>query len=215
MASRPVGGHYFGEVVAITAAFRARESALSGRLVGMPLEYRRLRKAALGTALVFTASGAILGTWVSRLPAVRDHLHASPGQLGGALLAMGVGSLLSMPITGHFCHRFGTRTMVIVTAALSTLILAAIGQVDTLLQLTVALFAFGLDRPQSVPMLVEARFDAVDQGVALRAGEHAREVLHDRGVGAECGEGLAVAVAPATQEESLRLHPTHLTRGYP
>ncbi len=110
----------------------------------MPLEYRRLRKAALGTALVFTASGAILGTWVSRLPAVRDHLHASPGQLGGALLAMGVGSLLSMPITGHLCHRFGTRTMVIVTAALSTLILAAIGQVDTLLQLTVALFALGL-----------------------------------------------------------------------
>ena len=57
---------------------------------------------------------------------------------------MGAGSLLSMPITGHLCHRFGTRTMVIVTAALSTLILAAIGQVDTLLQLTVALFALGL-----------------------------------------------------------------------
>src|SRR5690348_1033244 len=110
----------------------------------MPLEYHRLRKAAIGTALVFTASGTILGTWVSRLPAVRDHLHASPGQLGGALLAMGIGSLLSMPTTGHLCRRFGTRTMVIVTATLSALILATLGRVDTLWQLTVALFAFGL-----------------------------------------------------------------------
>jgi predicted MFS family arabinose efflux permease len=110
----------------------------------MPLDYRRLRKAAIGTALVFTASGTILGTWVSRLPAVRDHLHASPGQLGGALLAMGIGSLLSMPTTGHLCRRFGTRTMVIVTAALSVLILTALGQADSLLQLTVGLFAFGL-----------------------------------------------------------------------
>jgi hypothetical protein len=34
----------------------------------MPLEYRRLRKAALGTALVFTASGAILGIWSAAKP---------------------------------------------------------------------------------------------------------------------------------------------------
>src|SRR5262249_61635241 len=105
----------------------------------MPPEDHRLRKAAIGTALVFTASGSVLGTWVSRLPAVRDHLHASPGQLGGALLAMGIGSLLSMPTTGHLCRRFGTRTMIIVTASLSLLILTALGRVDSLLQLTVAL----------------------------------------------------------------------------
>src|SRR5205823_1622610 len=36
----------------------------------------RLRDAALGTALVFAVSGAQLGTWVSRLPAVRDRVHA-------------------------------------------------------------------------------------------------------------------------------------------
>jgi predicted MFS family arabinose efflux permease len=78
------------------------------------------------------------------LPAVRDHLHANPGQLGAALLAMGIGSLLSMPLTGHLCRRFGTRTMVIVTATVSVLLLAALGRADSLLQLTAALFAFGL-----------------------------------------------------------------------
>jgi MFS family permease len=104
----------------------------------------RLRNAAIGTALVFTASGSMLGAWVSRLPAVREHLHARPGQLGAALLAMGVGSLLSMPLTGHLCRQFGSRAVVMVNAALSCLALAVLGQVSSLTQLAAVLFCFGL-----------------------------------------------------------------------
>jgi MFS family permease len=107
-------------------------------------DYRRLRTAAIGTALVFTASGTVLGAWVSRLPAVREHLHASPGQLGIALLAMGIGSLLSMPLTGYLCRWFGSRQVVAVNAVLGAVALAALGQVDTLVQLGAVLFGFGL-----------------------------------------------------------------------
>ena len=102
------------------------------------------RRAAIGTALVFTASGAILGGWVSRLPAVREHLHASPGQVGTALLAFGVGSWVSMPLTGTLVRRLGSRVVVAVDAALTCAGLAVVGRVETLTQLTVTLFFVGV-----------------------------------------------------------------------
>jgi MFS family permease len=110
----------------------------------MPTSYARLRTAAIGTALVFTASGGVLGTWVARLPAVRDHLHASTGQLGAALLAMGIGSLVSMPVTGLLSRRFGSRQVLVVTAALTCAGIVALGRVGTLAQLAAVLFGFGL-----------------------------------------------------------------------
>lgn len=102
------------------------------------------RQAALGSALVFAASGAILGCWVSRLPALRDHLHASPGRLGTALLAFGVGSLASMPLTGRVVRRLGSRIVVAVDAVLACAALAVVGRVDTLGRLTVAMLVLGV-----------------------------------------------------------------------
>jgi MFS family permease len=102
------------------------------------------RRAAIGSALVFAASGAILGAWVSRLPALRDHLHATPGQLGTALLAFGVGTLASMPLTGRVVRRVGSRVVVAVDALLACAVLATVGRVDTLTELTVAMFVLGV-----------------------------------------------------------------------
>src|SRR2546421_12676319 len=73
------------------------------------MEEITLRRAAVGTAVVFAASGAQLGTWVSRLPAIRDRVHASPAQIGLILLAGGIGSLVSLPSTGGLCRRVGSR----------------------------------------------------------------------------------------------------------
>jgi MFS family permease len=106
--------------------------------------YPRFRNAALGTAVVFTASGAMLGDWVSRLPAVQERLHATPGQLGAALFAMGIGSLLAMPTSGVLCRKFGTRTMVAVCSALACVALALLGQADSLIRLGITLFCFGV-----------------------------------------------------------------------
>jgi MFS family permease len=106
--------------------------------------YRRLRRAAVGTAVVFTISGALLGTWVSRLPATRDRLHASGAELGLALLAMGLGSLSSMPVTGTLCRRFGARNMVALTAVPAGAVVAALAFVPSLPLLAVALYGYGL-----------------------------------------------------------------------
>jgi predicted MFS family arabinose efflux permease len=93
---------------------------------------------------VFLVSGALLGTWVSRLPATRDRLHASGSELGLALLVMGLGSLSSMPVTGTLCRRFGSRAMVAVTAVPACAVLASTAFVPSLLTLTLALYAYGL-----------------------------------------------------------------------
>lgn len=76
----------------------------------------RLRRAALASGAVFALSGGLGATWVARLPTVRDQLHTQTGALGLALLCMGLGSILVMPLTGPLCTRFGSRTVVAVTA---------------------------------------------------------------------------------------------------
>jgi predicted MFS family arabinose efflux permease len=102
-----------------------------------------MRRAAQATALVFGANGFLLSAWVARLPATRDRLAAGAAELGLALLAPGVGSLLSMPFSGRWCRRFGSRAVVAATTVASAAILAALPLVPDLPALAAALFVWG------------------------------------------------------------------------
>ena len=59
-----------------------------------------------------------MATWASRIPQVRDRLHLNPSQLGFLLLAIAVGSLISLPLSGPLVARIGSRRVV---SAMSTL----------------------------------------------------------------------------------------------
>jgi predicted MFS family arabinose efflux permease len=113
---------------------QARQGAAAGR---------RLRRAALATALVFAVNGFLLASWVSRLPATRDRLGASAAELGLALLAPGFGSLLSMPFSGRWCRRFGSRAVIAATTVVASVTLAALAVVPTLVALGLTLFVWG------------------------------------------------------------------------
>ena len=67
------------------------------------------RRAHLAVFFVFAFNGFVFASWASRLPAVRDDLAISPGQLGLVLLIGSAGSVLALPLTGTLVHRFGTR----------------------------------------------------------------------------------------------------------
>ena len=101
------------------------------------------RRAALATALVFAVNGLLLATWVARIPATRDRLGASAAELGLVLLAPGVGSLLSMPFSGRWCRRFGSRLVVAATTVASSVVLVLLAVVPTLVGLGLALFVWG------------------------------------------------------------------------
>ncbi|MGH7760007.1 MAG: MFS transporter [Candidatus Dormibacteraceae bacterium] len=45
-------------------------------------------------SVAFLAFGAVSGSWVPRLPALKDHLHMSDAQVGYALLAFSLGALI-------------------------------------------------------------------------------------------------------------------------
>ena len=101
------------------------------------------RRAALATALVFAVNGLLLATWVARIPATRDRLGASAAELGLVLLAPGIGSLLSMPFSGRWCRRFGSRLVVAATTVAACTALVALAVVPTLVALGLTLFVWG------------------------------------------------------------------------
>jgi predicted MFS family arabinose efflux permease len=101
------------------------------------------RRAALATALVFAVNGLLLTTWVARIPATRDRLGASAAELGLVLLAPGIGSLLSMPFSGRWCRRFGSRQVVAATTVASSVVLVLLAVVPTLVGLGLTLFVWG------------------------------------------------------------------------
>jgi predicted MFS family arabinose efflux permease len=102
-----------------------------------------LRRAGLATAVVFATNGFLLASWVARLPATRDRLGASAAELGLVLLAPGFGSLLSMPFSGRWCRRFGSRAVVAATTVAASAVLVALAAVPTLVALGAALFVWG------------------------------------------------------------------------
>jgi fucose permease len=81
---------------------------------------------------------------MSRLPAVRDRLHISLADLGFALLAMGAGSLISMPAAGRICRRYGSRWVTWVSTGLACGALVGLGVAADARWIAVVLFAFGL-----------------------------------------------------------------------
>jgi predicted MFS family arabinose efflux permease len=104
----------------------------------------RLTRAALGTALVFTAAGTVTGVWASRLPSIRDRIDATPGQLSLALLAMGVGSVIAMPVAGYACRWFGSRQVTLVTVAVGCAAFGVAGFAPSLSVLIGVMFVFGI-----------------------------------------------------------------------
>jgi len=70
------------------------------------------RRATVAVLVVFALNGFLFANWVSRLPAVRDALGLTPGQMGLLLLVGSVGSLLALPAAGALAQRWGTALTV-------------------------------------------------------------------------------------------------------
>jgi MFS family permease len=69
--------------------------------------------------VVFAVAGLAISQALARVPAVRDQVGASTGELGVALVGAGLGSLLAMPFTGSLVDRFGSRAVVRVCIVLA------------------------------------------------------------------------------------------------
>jgi MFS family permease len=122
--------------------------------------------------LGFAALGVFWGAWGAAVPAVQRQAQASDGELGLALVLVGVGALVSMRATGVLGDRFGPRLTPIAVAAFG---LAAVlpGVAHSPSQLYVCLLVVGAT---SGAMDVAINADAVREEV--RSGRPLLNLAH-------------------------------------
>jgi MFS family permease len=95
-------------------------------------------------AVVFAANGAMFGNWAVRIPDVKLGLDLSEASLGGALLVPAAGALVSMPLAGALCVRYGSRSTTVASTLFFVLVPSLLGVAPSLPWLVPALFAFGV-----------------------------------------------------------------------
>ncbi len=91
----------------------------------------------------FTAFGIFWGAWGAALPALRTRAGVDEGQLGTALLFVGLGALPSMAVTGRAVDRFGLRVGAWLLAALAGAGVLVAVCADGMVRLVVGMLAVG------------------------------------------------------------------------
>mgnify|MGYP001823234029 CR=1 FL=1 len=88
----------------------------------------RVRRAARSVFFVFALNGFVFASWVSRLPAVREQLDLTPGEMGLVLLVGAAGALVALPLTGLLVDKVGSAnaTRIAAAACSAGLIVAAV-----------------------------------------------------------------------------------------
>lgn len=108
----------------------------------LPLE-RKTVHARFAVSTVFFLLGLLFASWVSRIPAVAEHLNLNEAQLGVALLGVAVGALLAFPLSGWATSRFGSRMPTWVGITFMAVALPLVTLAQDLVGLTLLLLLVG------------------------------------------------------------------------
>ncbi|WP_022821779.1 MFS transporter [Hymenobacter norwichensis] len=110
------------------------------------LENSTAQRARVAIALFFFVSGFGFSTWASRIPTIQHQLGLDEAELGGVLLALPTGLMLTLPVTGWLHQRFSSRQVMMGGAVLYNVALALLGFAQETWQLVALLFCFGSSR---------------------------------------------------------------------
>jgi MFS family permease len=98
----------------------------------------------LAVAAFYFCLGFCFASWASRIPDIKTKLHLSEGELGSILLALPLGQLIMMPVSGRLVTKYGSRTVLSFAVILYAIELTNIGWATQGWQLALALFFFGV-----------------------------------------------------------------------
>ena len=101
------------------------------------------RAARIAVGALFFINGFAFATWVSRIPAVQQTLGLTPALLGAALMGLGAGSFVAMPVAGWLIARTGSRRVVAITTLSCAVLLAPLAFAPDAVLLGAALGLFG------------------------------------------------------------------------
>ena len=99
-------------------------------------------RAAVSAAFLIHAT--VSGTWAPRLPAIKESLGLSDGELGTALVGLAIGLVVGTRVAGAPVDRFGSRPVMRVGFPLLAATLVLPGLADSLVTLLLSLFVLGL-----------------------------------------------------------------------
>lgn len=94
-----------------------------------------------GVVTAYAGSGLVFATWVSRLPAIRDNLGLTPGEVGLMLLCMSLGSFVSVAVSGLVVLRLGSKLTTRVGSIVQSLGVIVMGLGATVLSETLVVGA--------------------------------------------------------------------------
>ena len=101
------------------------------------------KKVKLAVFATFLANGILFSSWLPYIPLVQKSLKLNNSVLGLALLAIAAGSLISMPLTGALCGKFGSKKVTLAAALIFTFILPLTIAATSLFLLISILLLFG------------------------------------------------------------------------
>jgi len=105
--------------------------------------YSHVRAARIATACVFLTCGIGMSSWAPMVPFAKSRLALDDGTLGLILLALGGGAMLTMPLSGVFINRFGSRAVMLAAIFIFSLPLPVLAVTTSPRVLAVFLFIFG------------------------------------------------------------------------
>jgi MFS family permease len=103
---------------------------------------RKTHRIAVGT--LFFLLGLCFASWASRIPSVQQRMGISEAGLGGVLLTIPLGQLLSLPLAGWLVAKEGSRKVIIWSVMLYAAALVGLGWASSLYQLLPCLVIFGV-----------------------------------------------------------------------
>lgn len=97
----------------------------------------------ISVVLMFFLNGSVMANWVSRIPAIKEHLDLSAGVLGVVLLGIAVGVLCALSVASGLIARYGSRKVTIAGASVLCLTLPPLALMPNAVLLWINLFLFG------------------------------------------------------------------------
>ena len=103
----------------------------------------RLRATRVAVFTAFFGMGLVFATWASRIPDIKTLLSLDDAQLGTLLIALPLGQLMTMPLSGWLVARWGSHRVAVVGQIGYASALMVLGAISDKTSLTVALLALG------------------------------------------------------------------------
>src|SRR5687767_3556167 len=102
------------------------EKSISTEPITLQSKYSR-KRVRLAISLFYFGQGVVFAYWASRIPELKSRLHLSHAELGSILLALPLGQLVTMPVSGRLTTIFGSRRMLTIGTPLYALALTLLG----------------------------------------------------------------------------------------